>query len=107
MTTALPMNDTNTNVPSGEFGYGSGHINPAKLKLIAGDNSTCPTGDKGSPRDHNYPSMGAKVEAVKPFTVDFQRRVKNVGLANSTYKAKIFSYSKFVIKVVPFLPVPE
>ncbi|TQE00862.1 hypothetical protein C1H46_013402 [Malus baccata] len=107
MTTAFPMNDTNTNVPSGEFGYGSGHINPAKLKLIAGDNSTCPTGDKGSPRDHNYPSMGAKVEAVKPFTVDFERRVKNVGLANSTYKAKIFSYSKFVIKVVPFLPVPE
>ncbi|CAN6692812.1 unnamed protein product [Malus baccata var. baccata] len=110
MTTALPMNDTNTNVPSGEFGYGSGHINPVSaidpgLVYVAFKedyiNLLCSIYDegKGSPRDHNYPSMGAKVEAVKPFTVDFERRVKNVGLANSTYKAKIFSYSKFVIKV--------
>ncbi|KAM1654118.1 hypothetical protein ACFX2K_006553 [Malus domestica] len=45
--------------------------------------------------------MGAKVDPMKPFTVQFHRTVKNVGLANSTYRAKIFSNSKLDIKVVP------
>ncbi|KAM5583484.1 hypothetical protein ABKV19_003405 [Rosa sericea] len=128
MTTAWPMNSTITD-PSGEFGYGSGHINPVtainpglvydaskedyikllcmsynetRVRLVSGDNTTCPTGsDKGSPRNHNYPSMGAKVKPMESFTVEFSRRVKNVGLANSIYKAKIFSTSKIDIKVVP------
>ncbi|KAM5583482.1 subtilisin-like protease SBT4.3 [Rosa sericea] len=129
MTTAWPMNNTN-NAPA-EFAYGSGHINPvkaidpglvyetskedfinllcmdydeAKVRLISGDNSTCPTGsDKGSPKDLNYPSMAAaNITPKKPFTINFHRTVKNVGLANSTYNATIFQSSKDVdIKVVP------
>ncbi|XP_021833688.1 subtilisin-like protease SBT4.3 [Prunus avium] len=129
MTTAWPMNDSQSYVPTYEFAYGSGHINPvkaidpglvyeaskedyirllcmkydeARVRLLSGDNSTCPIGsDKGSPKDLNYPSMGAKVEPMKPFAVEFHRRVKNVGLANATYTAKIFSESKVEIKVVP------
>ncbi|KAM5583483.1 subtilisin-like protease SBT4.6 [Rosa sericea] len=129
MTTAWPMNDPSSNVSTGEFAYGSGHINPLKaidpglvydaskedyikllcisydesrVRLVSGDNSTCPSGpDKGSPKDHNYPSMGAKVTAMQPFTVTFNRRVKNVGIANSTYVAKISPNSKLEIKVVP------
>ncbi|KAK9912855.1 hypothetical protein M0R45_036690 [Rubus argutus] len=131
MTTASPMNVTgNTSVP-GEFAYGSGHINPIKaiepglvyeaskedyikllclvldqaiVRLISGDNTTCPTGsDKVSEQDHNYPSLAAVVVTPKtPFLFKFHRTVKNVGLANSTYKAKIFSNSTEVdIKVVP------
>ncbi|KAL6195510.1 hypothetical protein ACLB2K_031129 [Fragaria x ananassa] len=128
-TTAWPMNDPSSNVATGEFTYGSGHINPLKaidpglvydaskedyiklmcisydesrVRLVSGGNSTCPTGpDKGSPKDHNYPSMGAKVTAMQPFTVTFNRRVKNVGIANSTYLAKISPSSKLEIKVVP------
>ncbi|BFG34048.1 hypothetical protein CerSpe_203220 [Prunus speciosa] len=129
MTTAWPMNETNSNISSGEFAYGSGHINPVKaidpglvyeaskedyvkllcmkyeesmVRLISGDNSSCPTGsEKGSPVDLNYPSMGAKVAAVEPFTVKFHRTVKNVGLANSTYKAIMSPNAKVDIKVVP------
>lgn len=123
------MNETNSNISSGEFAYGSGHINPVKaidpglvyevfkedyvnllcmkyeesmVRLISGDNSSCPTGsEKGSPVDLNYPSMGAKVAAVEPFTVKFHRTVKNVGLANSTYKAIMSPNAKVDIKVVP------
>ncbi|RXI04304.1 hypothetical protein DVH24_038578 [Malus domestica] len=124
------MNHTNNNISTGAFAYGSGHINPVnainpglvyeaseedyinllctiydegKVRQISGDkNSTCPTGSaKGSAKDHNYPSMGAKVEPTNPFSVNFHRRVKNVGLANSTYKAKIFLNSKVDIEVMP------
>ncbi|TQD90843.1 hypothetical protein C1H46_023610 [Malus baccata] len=121
MTTAWPMNDTlPANDTSSTF---SGAINPGlvyetseddhikllctvydegKVRLITGENITCPKDPaKWSPRDHNYPSMGAKVDPTKPFTVQFHRTVKNVGLANSTYRAKIFSNSKLDIKVVP------
>ncbi|CAL8999115.1 unnamed protein product [Prunus brigantina] len=128
MTTAWPMNGTSNNVSTGAFAYGSGHINPVnainpglvyeaseedyirllctiydegKVRLISGDNRTCPTGSaQGYVKDHNYPSMGAKVEPMKPFSVNFHRRVKNTGLANSTYKATIFSNSNADIKVV-------
>ncbi|CAN6703357.1 unnamed protein product [Malus baccata var. baccata] len=116
MTTAWPMNDTSTS--PGEFGYGTGHLNPvgAKqpglvydaskedyIKLISGDNSTCPTGsDKGTPKDHNYPSMLANVTSRASFKVEFPRRVTNVGHANSTYKASISRNSENAdIKVVP------
>ncbi|KAM1341747.1 hypothetical protein ACFX13_006249 [Malus domestica] len=127
MTTAWTMNSTNNS--TGEFAYGSGHINPVeavnpglvyeaseedyiklmctvfdegKVRLISGDNSTCPKGsEKGYARDLNYPSMGAKVAEMEPFTVNFHRRVNNVGLPNSTYRARISSNSKVDIKVVP------
>ncbi|PRQ55324.1 putative cucumisin [Rosa chinensis] len=115
-----------------EFTCGSGHINPVKaidpglvyeaskedyikllclvlnqtsVRLISGDNSTCSTGsDKGSLHGHNYPSLAAAVTPKKPFSFKFHRKVKNVGLANSTYKAKIFagnSTDEADIKVVP------
>ncbi|CAL2237523.1 unnamed protein product [Prunus armeniaca] len=128
MTTAWPMNHTD-NVSPAEFAHGSGHINPvtalepglvyetsegdhikllcsflddARVKLISGENSSCPKGsEKGSPKDFNYPSLAAVVKPVTSFTINFNRTVKNVGLANSTYKAKILPDSKVDIKVVP------
>ncbi|KAM5551766.1 hypothetical protein ABKV19_026560 [Rosa sericea] len=119
-----------TNNSPGEFAYGSGHINPVKaidpglvyeaskedyikllcsvldqvdVRLISGDNSTCSTGsDKESLQDHNYPSLAAVVTPNKSFSFKFHRKVKNVGLANSTYKATIFANSTQVdVKVVP------
>jgi hypothetical protein len=114
----------------GEFAYGSGHINPIKavnpglvyealkedyikmlcsigygvkkLRLISGDNSTCPKkSDNISPKDLNYPSMAAEIMPLKLFKISFNRTVKNVGFANSTYTAKIFPNSKLNFKVVP------
>ena len=125
---ALLMNNTRNS--NGEFDYGSGHLNPIqainpglvyeassgdyiqflcsigfdekKVRLISGDNSSCPKGlDKRSPKDLNYPSMISEVPEGKSFSIEFHRKVKNVGQANSTYKAKIFSSSLISIKVVP------
>ena len=45
--------------------------------------------------------MTAEVPTGKSFSIEFHRRVKNVGCANSTYKAKIISSSETDIKVVP------
>lgn len=45
--------------------------------------------------------MGTQLEPFVPFKVEFHRRVKNVGLANSTYTAKILSESRVEFKVVP------
>ncbi|KAL7132909.1 hypothetical protein ABFS83_12G106700 [Erythranthe nasuta] len=87
MTTAWRMNSTND--PLAEFGYGVGHIDPAravdpglvyetstgdyanmlcslgydnaKLRKIFGGNNTCPTGEKTMPKDLNYPSMSMSV----------------------------------------------
>lgn len=113
------MNHTNNNISTGAFAINAGLVYEAseedyinllctiydegKVRQISGDkNSTCPIGSaKGSAKDHNYPSMGAKVEPSKPFSVNFHRRVKNVGLANSTYVVKILLNSKVDIKVVP------
>ncbi|XP_031286386.1 subtilisin-like protease SBT4.3 isoform X2 [Pistacia vera] len=128
MTTAFPMNETKTT--DAEFAYGSGHVNPIKavnpglvydafeedyirmlcsagyneetLRLVTGDNSTCPKASgKASPKDLNYPSMSSKVSLEKPFTINFHRTVTNVGLPNSTYKAQVFSSSEVGIEVVP------
>ncbi|PQQ19662.1 subtilisin-like protease SBT4.3 [Prunus yedoensis var. nudiflora] len=127
MTTAKPMNGSSTS--PGEFSYGSGHIDPvkaidpglvydaskedyirlicmvldeAKVRHISGDNSTCSKGsEKGSPKDHNYASLAANVTPMKPFTVTFHRTVKNVGLTNSTYEAKIMPNPRIYIKVDP------
>ncbi|XP_061998353.1 subtilisin-like protease SBT4.4 [Rosa rugosa] len=129
MTTAWPMNDTSNSASPGEFAYGSGHINPLKaidpglvydasaedyikllclvmdevrVRLISGDNSTCPTAsEQGSAKDLNYPSISAVVTPMTPFTVTVRRRVTNVGLANSTYKAEIMPNSQVDIKVEP------
>ena len=115
----------------GEFAYGSGHVNPVNavnpglvyeadqrdyiqflcsigyneynVRLISGDNSSCPEGsEKQSPKDLNYPSMTAQVSKdLEAFTVRFHRRVKNVGFSNSTYKAEISPKSTLDIQVVP------
>uniref|UniRef100_A0A2N9HU45 Subtilisin-like protease fibronectin type-III domain-containing protein n=1 Tax=Fagus sylvatica TaxID=28930 RepID=A0A2N9HU45_FAGSY len=114
-----------------EFAYGSGHINPTKavdpglvyeafkedyimmlcgmgynetkLKLISGDNNiTCSEAStKALPRDLNYPSMTALVNAKTSFNVTFHRTVTNVGFANSTYKATTFTNSDVKIVAVP------
>ncbi|KAL4599151.1 hypothetical protein ACB092_11G106800, partial [Castanea dentata] len=129
MTTALPMSDAKS--LGGEFAYGSGQINPVaavrpglvyealkedyiimlcnigydakKLQALSGDtNTTCPKLPvTASPKDLNYPSMAAEVFPAKPFNVTFHRTVTNVGLATSSYKAKIVTNSKVNIKVEP------
>ncbi|KAM3732734.1 hypothetical protein ACB098_11G082000 [Castanea mollissima] len=109
MTTAWPMNATKQDeYEDGEFAFGVGHINPVKaiqpglvyeaskddyLKMLCSMNissfGTCPKDVRGSPKDLNYPSMQAQVEAVKRFTVEFPRTVTNVGPADSKYEAKV------------------
>ncbi|KAM1229550.1 hypothetical protein EV1_039450 [Malus domestica] len=128
MTTAGPVNNTSNS--TGEFLYGSGHINPLKavdpglvyetskddyikllcsildeasVRLISGADHPCSakTGKK-SPKDLNYPSMaGTVAPGTSSFSLKFRRTVKNVGLANSTYKANIISKSGVDIQVVP------
>ncbi|XP_050235776.1 subtilisin-like protease SBT4.4 isoform X1 [Mercurialis annua] len=126
MTTALPMNAAASSYA--EFAYGSGHVNPLKaidpglvygahkadyikflcsisytddmVRRISGDNSTCPQVSQ-EPKDLNYPSMTARVEPEKSFTISFYRTVTNVGFSNLTYEAKVFTNSGLEIKVVP------
>lgn len=77
-------------------------MDEAKVRLISGDNSTCPTAsEQASAKDLNYPSISAVVRPMTPFTVRISRRLKNVGLENSTYKAEIMSNSQVDIKVEP------
>ncbi|XVF19979.1 hypothetical protein REPUB_Repub11eG0158100 [Reevesia pubescens] len=128
MTTAWPMDKSKN--PNGEISYGSGHVNPVKaidpglvyeafkedyiklmcsmgytpdnIKRVSGNNNSCPkTSENVPPRDLNYPSLTAQVPANKTFTVGFHRTVKNVGLANSTYKAKVSPNPKLNVNVVP------
>lgn len=115
--------------PDAEFAYGAGHLDPvnaaspglvyetskddyikmlctigfnsSKLRIIAGGNVTCPAGEKLTPKDVNYPTMTAYVAGNRPFTVSFLRRVTNVGLADSTYKAYIINRSQLNITVEP------
>ncbi|KAJ6691840.1 PROPROTEIN CONVERTASE SUBTILISIN/KEXIN [Salix purpurea] len=97
MTTAWPMNVTER--LEGEFAFGSGHRKFDKSQETI---SSCSKAARNTlPRDLNYPSMAAKVAVEESFTIKFHRTVTNVGNANSTYKAKIFSHSSLKIKVVP------
>ncbi|XVF46602.1 hypothetical protein PTKIN_Ptkin03bG0040500 [Pterospermum kingtungense] len=128
MTTAWPMDKSKN--PLGEISYGAGHINPVKaidpglvyeafkddyiklmcslgyslydIKQISGHNISCPKSSENvPPRDLNYPSLTASVPPNQSFTFCFHRTVKNVGLANSTYKAKVSPNPKLNVKVVP------
>ncbi|XVF68854.1 hypothetical protein PTKIN_Ptkin11bG0034600 [Pterospermum kingtungense] len=128
MTTAWPMDKSKN--PHGEISYGSGHINPVKaidpglvyeafeedyiklmcslgyspdnIKKVSGDNSSCPEISESVPaRDLNYPSLTASLPANKSFTVTFHRTVKNVGFANSTYKAEVSPNPELKVEVVP------
>ncbi|KAK9727175.1 hypothetical protein RND81_05G263500 [Saponaria officinalis] len=130
MTTATPMSPSKN--PDAEFAYGSGHLNPnnatnpglvyeaaendyitflcklgydkKKLGLITGKRSvSCPIKGDSSPKDVNYPSMSAIVNADKPFTVKFSRNVTNVGNSNSTYTASVTPGLKVKIDVNPNL----
>uniref|UniRef100_A0A162B3L1 Uncharacterized protein n=1 Tax=Daucus carota subsp. sativus TaxID=79200 RepID=A0A162B3L1_DAUCS len=128
MTTAWRMDEAKN--PHGEFAYGSGHLDPvkavnpglvyevskqdyikmlcsigfnsSKLRIISGDNSTsCVAAETFTPKDLNYPAMTINVTKNKVFTVSFPRRVTNVGLSNTTYKAHIFANSQLSITVRP------
>ncbi|KAK2989766.1 hypothetical protein RJ640_012706 [Escallonia rubra] len=129
MTTAWRMNATKNQ--EAEFAYGAGHIDPIKaanpglvydalkndyvqllcslaigdsnVRLITGDNSSCPKETKGTPKDLNHASMTAQVPAneTKPFKFVFPRTVTNVGTANSTYRATISKPPQLSITVEP------
>ena len=125
---AWPMDKSKN--PNGAISYGSGHINPVKaihpglvyeafkedyikmmcslgyssdnIKQVSGDNSSCPESSENvPPRDLNYPSLTSSVPINMSFTVGFHRTVKNVGFANSTYKAKVSPNPKLKVNVVP------
>ncbi|KAF7833345.1 cucumisin-like protein [Senna tora] len=130
LTTAKPMKKSYSGDSVGEFEYGSGHLNPIQagdpglvydisnedylemlcnlglnasdIKLISGGNYTCPsTSHRDLVKNLNYPSLGAKVEALKPFNVMFKRTVTNVGFPNSIYKASVLPNLKINITVDP------
>ncbi|KAF8654851.1 hypothetical protein HU200_061430 [Digitaria exilis] len=118
ITTVTPMN-TPGNSNTTAFKYGAGQLNPVKannpglvydasesdyvamlcaqgynatqLALITGSNTTvCPNGSMfGSPSDLNYPTMAARVEPGKNFTVSFPRTATNVGAASEAYDVKV------------------
>ncbi|KAI3467395.1 hypothetical protein Pfo_024058 [Paulownia fortunei] len=52
-------------------------------------------------KDFNYPSMSIKVKKGAPLSASFSRTVTNVGLANSTYTARINKTSDCNITVEP------
>ena len=121
---AWPMNGTTSAYNDGELAFGAGHVDPVKavnpglvyeafkvdyitmmcnmgydtktVRLVSGDNSSCPKDTKGSPKDLNYPSMAVKVEAKKSFKVEFPRTVTNFGSANATYKAKVINTNSHI-----------
>ncbi|KAL2898868.1 Subtilisin-like protease SBT4.13, partial [Bienertia sinuspersici] len=78
-----------------------------QITAIMGDNKTtfsCPkkSNTSSSPNDLNYPSMSVSVNPDKPFSVNFSRTVTNVGVAKSTYTAKVVSGSKSIkVRVSP------
>ncbi|VVB04590.1 unnamed protein product [Arabis nemorensis] len=130
MTTAWSMNaSTSPFNEMAEFAYGAGHVDPItaihpglvyeankhdhiaflcglnytgkNFRLISGDSSSCTKEQtKSLPRNLNYPSMTAQVSATKPFKVTFRRTVTNVGMPNTTYKAKVVG-DNLKVKVVP------
>ncbi|CAM0144691.1 unnamed protein product [Urochloa decumbens] len=65
--------------------------NATQLALVTGSNTTtcaAAAGGSGSGGDLNYPTMAARVEPGKNFTVSFPRTVTNVGGATDAYDLK-------------------
>ena len=121
-----------TKNPNAEFGYGAGHVDPvkagdpglvyeafkedylkmfcslgyddSKLSKIIGDNSSCPKGPNGSPKELNYPIMTVQVQPTKPCIAKFPRMVTHVSLKSSTYKAEISAEGSVKISVAPRIP---
>ncbi|KAH1211921.1 Cucumisin [Glycine max] len=127
MTTATPMSPTLN--PDAEFAYGAGLINPLKaanpglvydiseadyvkflcgegytdemLRVLTKDHSRCSKhAKKEAVYDLNLPSLALYVN-VSSFSRIFHRTVTNVGLATSSYKAKVVSPSLIDIQVKP------
>ncbi|RLN36221.1 cucumisin-like [Panicum miliaceum] len=118
ITTATPMN-TPGNSGWTALKYGAGQLSPAKardpglvydasegdyvamlcaqgynttqLALVTGSNATaCAAGSAaGSAGDLNYPTMAARVEPGRNFTVRFPRTATNVGAAGAAYDVKV------------------
>ena len=69
--------------------------NATQLALITGSNATTACANvstsaaSSSGSDLNYPTMAARVEPGKNFTVRFPRTVTNVGAASAAYDAKV------------------
>lgn len=112
-------------IPDAEFASGLGHLDPvlvanpglvyetskddfvkmlcsigfntSNLRIIAGDNATCPRVEKLTPKDMNYPTITSIVVENKPFAVSFPRTVTNVGLTNSTYKQILSAVRNFTL----------
>ncbi|KAF1897819.1 hypothetical protein Lal_00032579 [Lupinus albus] len=128
MTSAKPIKSSEDEI--GEYAYGSGHVNPIpatnpglvydisledyiqmlcnlgynneKVKLISGKKNACSQPPNRSlVRDLNYPALAIDVKPTTSFTINFNRTVRNVGLANSTYKATILPNPRINITVVP------
>jgi len=118
ITTATPMN-TPGNAGTNDLKYGAGQLNPTKardpglvydvsegdyiamlctqgynatqLALIVGSNGST-TMAAASASDLNYPSMAARVEPGKSFTLVFPRTVTNVGASGvAVYDMKILT----------------
>ncbi|KAJ4706542.1 Cucumisin like [Melia azedarach] len=130
MTTAAPMSSSKN--PDAEFAYGSGHVNPVKalspglvydaepidyvkflcahgystrlLRLVTGDNSSCPIINNGNVWDLNYPSFALSVSAIESRNIRsrvFKRVMTNVGSPSSTYKASVTAPVGLQIQVNP------
>ncbi|KAF5189485.1 Subtilisin-like protease SBT4.3 [Thalictrum thalictroides] len=117
MTTASPIKTISS--LEGEFASGAGQIDPVKavnpglvydtsesdyiqmlcninystkaIQTITGKNVTCSGEVKGYESFLNYPSMTAYVDSKQSFKRFFVRKVTNVGLSDSIYKATISS----------------
>ncbi|KAL0864041.1 hypothetical protein Bca101_043159 [Brassica carinata] len=130
MTTAWPMNASTSSLNEmNEFSYGSGHVDPVAaihpglvyeankvdyITFLCGLNYTGKTfrlifdgknctkeQSRSLPRNLNYPSMTAQVLATKLFEMSFRRTVTNVGMSNTTYKAKVVGSKVLNVKVIP------
>ncbi|KAK1396783.1 Subtilisin-like protease [Heracleum sosnowskyi] len=129
LTTAWRMNATNH--PDRAFAYGAGHIDPVRavdpglvyeafeadylnllcnvgytvdqIKAISGDeNASCEKIVKGSGgKELNYPTITGQVKEKTAFNIRFPRTVTNVGHANSTYRARVFTNQIINVNVVP------
>ncbi|PUZ68800.1 hypothetical protein GQ55_2G057600 [Panicum hallii var. hallii] len=116
ITTATPMN-TPGNSGWTALKYGAGQLSPVKardpglvydasdgdyvamlcaqgynatqLALVTGSNATACAAAGGSAGDLNYPTMAARVEPGRNFTVRFPRTATNVGAAGAAYDVKV------------------
>lgn len=84
------------------IGYSSDNIKKVSGDHNSNSSTTCPKSSENvPPRDLNYPSMTVAVGVKKSFEVSFRRTVKNVGFANSTYKAQVSPNPELKVEVVP------